>query len=134
MYQFMPFAFLLGVGVSVAAYWVNHALYCRKVRRQRREAAEESAAASPRVVNGEVPPEIRGRLMDPGDLPNKHVSLTFSEGLCIDCGKKVPGEWSFPDRMNVPEGWRSLVVCDIMIAIQCPECHKEEESMAVKRG
>jgi hypothetical protein len=56
-------------------------------------------------------------------------------GLCVDCGKKIPGEWPpVSDDYQFPLGWClfSDIVTDLPAALQCPECDEKEEQSGTR--
>ncbi len=68
-------------------------------------------------------------------LKGKH-ERTLGEGVCLDCGKKVPCNWP-PDEGEFPEDWSMFFGMgeggeEELQFIVCPECDAIEGSQEVK--
>jgi hypothetical protein len=58
---------------------------------------------------------------------DKQIIHCLKNGLCFDCGKRIPGEWPPSDKM--PEGWSLYMEGDGESRkpqmIVCPECEAD---------
>lgn len=78
--------------------------------------------------------EIVDNLTDGEELFGDTFQKSVEEGLCIQCGKKMPNyiDWDWPDEKkdawDMAEGWHYYKdeENDVVMAWQCPECNLKE--------
>lgn len=70
---------------------------------------------------GEMPADLKEKL----EGFEQRIHEAFVEGRCMDCGKKMPGEWppADEDKWEVPEGWHYLTQPNgDPLGFSCDEC------------
>lgn len=77
----------------------------------------------------ELPPRIVAGM----DQLEAKMEETLMNGLCYDCGKKIPGEWPPTESGPLPEGWGyfSTPSGEPMFLV-CPECDVDADEVQLE--
>ena len=87
---------------------------------------------------GDVPQELVEKAVEKAAAMAAKQEQALRNGLCIDCGKKIPN-WppTSPD-WDLPDGWAWFSegegVHKHVVAWQCPECDKAERAVPGEDG
>lgn len=78
---------------------------------------------SPDAFGGAIGAAIR--------IIEERMSHSISEGVCLDCGKRIPVDWPpKDDTFKLPKGWATFHKAKgdtrVPQAIQCDQCNEKE--------
>ena len=93
------------------------------------EKLQEMLPGAKIVFAGDIPEgQVPEGMQEAIEALNARFAKSLCEGLCVDCGKKMPGfppeDW---DSWKLPDGWCRFTGLDGKPhSFQCPECDAEE--------
>lgn len=83
-----------------------------------------------------IPPEIRKELLRVAAAFRAQAARSIVDGVCAECGVKIPTEWPPQAGSKIPKGWACYydVATDVPSMLVCPKCEANTPKVGVTHG